>query len=174
MSRCSKLLSWLAALAFALPGAAGWSETADEFELKAAYIYRFAQFTTWPNPPAGEFNFCIQGDHPIRAGLNKLQGKTLQDAPVNVLRVDSAEAAGACHVLFLHLDRPRELAEWMAALRSRPVLVVSDSPAAFQEKAMIVFAMEPNRVTFRINLTVARDSGLFLSSQMLKLAQEVR
>ena len=39
---------------------------------------------------------------------------------------------------------------------------------------MIVFAMEPNRVTFRINLTVARDSGLFLSSQMLKLAQEVR
>jgi hypothetical protein len=59
-------------------------------------------------------------------------------------------------------------------LRSRPVLVVSDSPEAFQEKAMIVFAMEPNRVTFRINLTAARDSGLFLSSQLLKLAQAAR
>jgi len=39
---------------------------------------------------------------------------------------------------------------------------------------MIVFAMEPNRVTFRINLTAARDSGLFLSSQLLKLAQAAR
>ena len=174
MRRRSKLLSRLAALAFALPGAAGWAETADEHELKAAYIYRFAQFTTWPNPPAGEFNFCIQGDHPIGAGLSKLQGKTLQSVPVSVRRVDSAEAAGACHVLFLHLDKPKELAEWMAALHSRPVLVVSDSPNAFQERATIVFAMEPNRVTFRINLTEARDSGLALSGQMLKLAQEVR
>ncbi len=174
MSRCSKPLSWLVALAFALPGAAGWSETADEFELKAAYIYRFAQFTTWPDPPAGEFNFCIRGDHAVGDGLRKLQGKTVQNAPVSVRRVDSAEATGACHVLFLHLDKPRELAEWMAALHSRPVLVVSDSPNAFQEKVTIVFAMEPNRVTFRVNLTEARDSGLFLSSQMLKLAQEVR
>lgn len=174
MSRRSKLLSRLAALAFALPGAAWCAETANENELKAAYIYRFAQFTTWPNSPAGGFNFCIQGDHPVEEGLRKLQGKIVQNAPVSVQRVDSAEAATACHVLFLHIDRPKELAEWMTALRSRPVLVVSDSPNAFQEKAIIVFAMEPNRVTFRINLTEARDSGLFLSSQMLKLAQEVR
>lgn len=174
MWRRSKLLSRLAALAFVLPAAAGWPDTADEDELKAAYIYRFAQFTTWPDSPAGEFNFCIQGDHAVGDGLRKLQGKTVQNAPVSVVRVDSVEAANACHVLFLHFDQPKELSGWIAALRSRPVLVVSDSPAAFQEKAMIVFAMEPNRVTFRINLTAARDSGLFLSSQMLKLAQEVR
>ena len=122
MSRRSKLLSRLAALAFALPGAAWCAETANENELKAAYLYRFAQFTTWPNPPAGGFNFCIQGNHPVEEELRKLQGKTVQNAPVSVQRVDSAEAATACHVLFLHIDRPKELAEWMVALRSRPVL----------------------------------------------------
>lgn len=165
---------WLSVLALGLGASAGWAETAEEDELKAAYIYRFAQYTTWADPPSGEFKFCIRGQHPVGEGLKKLQGRTVQNVPINVLHVDSAQAATRCHVLFLHLDRRGEFVEWMAALAAHPVLVVSDSPDAFQENAMIVFAVEPNRVTFKINLSHARASGLALSGQMLKLAQEIR
>ncbi|MBL8259821.1 MAG: YfiR family protein [Candidatus Competibacteraceae bacterium] len=161
-------------LALGLGAAASWAETAEESELKAAYIYRFAQYTTWPDPPSGEVKFCSYGQPAIDEGLRKLQGRTVQNVPISVSRVDSPQAAKICHVLFLHVDRRGELAAWVAALALQPVLVVSDLPDAFREKAMIVFAVEPNRVTFRINLTQARASGLSLSGQMLKLAQEVR
>ncbi|MBK9952006.1 MAG: YfiR family protein [Candidatus Competibacteraceae bacterium] len=174
MPRRRLLLAWLSFLPRAFDGAAGWAETADESELKAAYIYRFAQFTWWAKPPSDEFDFCFQGQHSVGEGLRQLRGKTVGDAPVNVVRVDSPEAAKTCHVLFLHPAKRGELVEWVSALAARPILLVSDSPDAFQENVMIVFAMEPNRVSFKINLSQARASGLFLSAQMLKLAQEIR
>lgn len=174
MPRRWLLPAWLSFLPLAFGGTAGWAETADESELKAAYIYRFAQFTAWATPPSGKFDFCVQGQHSVGEGLRKLRGKTVQGAPVNVVRVDSPEAAKTCHVLFLRPTKRSELVEWVSALAARPILLVSDSPDAFQENVTIVFAVEPNRVTFKINLSRARASGLFLSAQMLKLAQEIR
>lgn len=152
-----------------------WSaERASEYDLKAAYIYRFAQFTTWTPPPFQSFNFCVQGDNPVGVGLAKLQGKIIQNASANLLRIESIDDAKICHVLFLHPARRNDLGLWIAALASRPILTISDLPDAFQEKVMIVFAVEPDRVTFKINRTQANASGLFLSAQILKLAREIR
>lgn len=174
MLRRWMLPAQLILLFFTLGGTPGWAETVEEHELKAAYIYGFAQFTTWPKPPEKGVNFCVHGNHPVGDGLRKLRGKNLRNAPVNVLQVSSAEEAKTCHVLFLHPENRRELAQWISTLESLPILVVSDSLVAFQEKVTIAFAVESNHVTFKINLTQAHVSGLFFSSQMLKLAQEIR
>lgn len=174
MLRRWMLPAQLILLFLTLGGTPGWAETVEEHEVKATYIYGFAQFTTWPKPPEEGVNFCIHGNHPVGDELRKLRGKNLRNAPVNIQQVSSAEEAKSCHVLFLHPENRGELVQWISALESLPILVVSDSLEAFQEKVTIAFTVESNHMTFKINLTQAHVSGLFLSSQMLKLAQEIR
>ncbi len=174
MLRRWMLPAQLILLFLTLGSTVGWAETVEEHEVKATYIYGFAQFTTWPKSPEKGVNFCIHGNHPVGDGLRKLHGKNLRNAPVNIQQVSSAEEAKSCHVLFLHPENRGELVQWISTLESLPILVVSDSLEAFQEKVTIAFTVESNHVTFKINLTQARVSGLFFSSQMLKLAQEIR
>jgi hypothetical protein len=59
----SGLIRYSTALALML--AAGAAPAADLLQLKAAFIYRFAQLT-WPPPPAREFTYCVAGDAECR------------------------------------------------------------------------------------------------------------
>ncbi|MEN9657143.1 MAG: hypothetical protein RL571_608 [Pseudomonadota bacterium] len=62
----------------------------------------------------------------------------------------------------------------MPILRALPILVIGDSAVAFEEKAVIVLVIEPNRISFKINRTQANNVGLLVSAQLLKLVKEVR
>lgn len=175
------LAAWMAwkllpALGLLLPladPAAGASEP-TEIRLKAALLYKFAQFTTWPGLPADEFNLCVLGENPFAEELEKLKVKKLFHLPVDVKYPATPEAAKACQVVYLNPEGRADLAKWVNALGTQPVLTVSDSPDAWRENAMIVLDVEPNGIKFRINLSAARAASLGMSAQMLQLAREVR
>ena len=150
------------------------AEAFSEYELKAAFLYKFAQFVTWPNSPTGPFTLCLYGADPFSGQLAGFEGKTLNKLPVTVKYPATLEAAKTCQVLFLNPMRPAELANWMRELDDLPILTVSDDPSAWREEVRIVLATEPNRISFRINLTAARRSGLDLSSNLLRLAREIK
>jgi hypothetical protein len=66
------------------------------------------------------------------------------------------------------------LKETLAALDKTSVLTVSDIPKFIQAGGMIQFIPEGSRIRFEINRTRAEESGLVLSSELLKVAAVVR
>ncbi len=163
------------ALAFGLAMPRAHGDVADEYELKSAFVYKFAQFTAWPaEPPLREFNLCLLGGNPFEGALEKFQGKSLKEVTVKFKHAASAEAARGCQLVFLNPSSSGELTQWVATLQALPILTVSDHPDAFRKNVIIVLSVEPNRVAFSVNATAARAAGLSLSSQMLQLAREVR
>lgn len=62
----------------------------------------------------------------------------------------------------------------LRALGQTPVLTVSDAPGFVQAGGMIGLKLRGGRIGFDINHGAARATGLVLSSQLLKLADEVR
>lgn len=164
------LLGWWIALA----GMPAFAADITEYELKAALLYKFAQFTTWRSLPATEFTLCVLGENPFGDELDKLVEKKLFQLPVKIKHPASAEAARPCQIAYLNPDGRRELAKWVGAFGILPILTISDAPDAWREEVMIVFTVEPNGVKFKINLTAARAAGFTLNAQMLRLAQEVR
>lgn len=156
-----------------------WSGQADaeafsEYELKAAFLYKFAQFVIWPKAPTGPFTLCLYGPDPFGGQLAGFEGKSLHNIPVTVKYPVSLETAKNCQVLFLNPMHHTELANWLQKLDDLPILTVSDNPSAWGEAVKIVLTTEPNRISFRINLTAARRSGLEISSNLLKLAKEIK
>lgn len=171
-------MSKLARITLAALVASAWPAHAgpalDEAQLKAAFTYRFAQFTQWPPPPLKDFNYCVFGNAELLDAFRALTHKPHGGMNVTLTVLSAPPQPGQCQLLLLSLPDRSELTRWRTALGDDPVLVVSDTPEGFRAGASIALVQEPNGLSFRINLTEAKRRGLTLSSQMLKLAREVR
>ena len=172
MSGLLRLLAVLCLGALALPALAAPGQ--DEAQLKAAFIYRFAQFTQWPPPPLREFNYCVAGDRELQEAMKAVALKPLAGLAARVHVLSSPNQAGVCQLLVLGFSERSVLQLWQDGLVEEPVLVVGATAESFRAGAAIALVVEPNGMAFRINHTEAKRRGLVLSSQMLKLAREVR
>lgn len=146
----------------------------DEAQLKAAFIYRFAQFTQWPPPPLREVVYCLAAGSDLQEPLRAIVQRSQGSMPTRLQVLQSPGQLGQCHLLVLDMTDRIELNRWQAALSDEPVLVVAATPEAFKGAAVFALTVEPNGLSFRINNTEAKRRGLALSSQVLKLAREVR
>jgi len=148
-----------------------------EYQVKAAYLYNFGRFVEWPpKVAAGEFfSVCVLGQDPFGVTLDKtIAGEDINGKKAAVRRIARLQDAALCRILFISLAEENHLKEILAALAGMSVLTVSDIPQFAQRGGMIQFVMRENKVRFEVNLTTAERDGLTMSSQLLKVAVNVR
>jgi hypothetical protein len=149
-----------------------------EHEVKAAFLYHFAQLVDWPEPArAGEpFVVAVVGADPFGPALDQaLDGKAVRGRPIEVRRYPSAAAMERArpHVLFAGGD-DAAVERALAAVEGQPVLTVGEIARFAERGGIIGFRMTPDgRVGFDINLRGAERAGLRMRSQLLKLARIV-
>jgi hypothetical protein len=148
----------------------------SEYQLKAAYIYNFAQFIDWP--PAAFANdssplvIAILGANPFGGELEQtIQGKNLNRHPLTVKEVRSpSEATNNCHILFISLSEKKRLPEIFSILRGTSVLTVGETEWFTETGGMINFVLVGTKIRFQINAEAAKRAGLKISSKLLNLA----
>ena len=145
---------------------------AEEMELKAAFIFNFTLFTTWPHAK-DHLLLCVLGDEKYDAPLGRYEGRKVFDATLNVRHVHEVEDGRACDVLFVDRSEYPRLDQVRKMLEGLPVLTVTDHGGA-TPSSMIVLYRESNRVVFEIDRTAAANAGLAFSHKLLKLARKVR
>ncbi|ATG21889.1 hypothetical protein CO705_18375 [Ralstonia pickettii] len=169
-----------AALGIVLAGAAGMrtacaQRQASETQVKAAFVYNFALFTTWPPgamPPDAPMVVCVRPDHPLQAALEKLTGKPVRGHRLEIRKLNDSTAAG-CHVLVIDA----RVANGVRVDPAAAVLVISDQPRTTRGSGpdpVISLALDGDRVVFDIDAAAARQARLELSSQLLRLARSVQ
>lgn len=149
------------------------ADPAREFDAKTAFLYNFALFTEWPEQAPPGVVYCLLGEDRFGRALDALQAGRLRGAPVEVRRLPDTNAVAMCHVVFLGSRDVEALRRSVAATRGLPVLTVSDAPRALDAGVMIAMAYESNRVVFEVNLEPVKQSGLTMSSKLLRLARTV-
>lgn len=147
-----------------------------EYEVKAAYLYSFGRFVKWPRTVApSEFSICVYGSDPFGEALEStVAGESIDHKNISVKRISSAEQASNCQILFVSSSAEFTAGNLLAALKGVPVLTVSDMPGFLNHGGMIQFVMQGDRVRFQVNLAAAEKAGLNLSSELLKVAVEVK
>lgn len=151
------------------------ARSASEEELRAAFVYRFAQFTQWPTALEGGLAVCGVRIGNTEDALRRLEGRPVEGGTLRFLRVDTPREAGAqCQVLVLGQSDVAALRHWIQGLGPGAILVVGLSPEALRAGATIALLTEPHGLAFSVNQTEAQRRGLQLSGQVLKLAREVR
>jgi hypothetical protein len=149
-----------------------------ENEVKSAYLYNFGKFVEWPPKVSsvGEFfTVCVLGDETFGSTLETtIDRESIDGKKVLVKRVARPQDAVSCRILFISSSQQGHVKEILAELDNTSVLTVSDMPEFTRRGGMIQFVVEANRVRFEVNLTSAERSGLTLSSQLLKVAVNVK
>ena len=149
-----------------------------EYQVKAAFLYKFAGYVEWPDggigSPETPFTIGVLGAEALAGELTQvISGRTLNDRSVSVRRLKPGEPLGGVHMLFLGRSESmaqNQLHQWT---QRRPVLVVTESEGALEQGSMINFVVIERRVRFEIAPDAAEKSGLRLSSRLLAVAQKV-
>ena len=151
----------------------------QEYEVKAAFLYHFAQLVDWPAPsPLGDpFVIAVVGYDPFGVVLDEvLAGKSVRGQPVRIQRFAGAEQLDGArvHILFVGRGDDEHARRALSSLAGQPVLTVGESQRFAARAGMIGFRLTAEgRIAFDINLHRAEQAGLRMSSQLLKLARIV-
>jgi hypothetical protein len=147
-------------------------------QVKAAFLFNFAKFVEWPPGTfANDQTALVLGfyqGNPMAEALEALQGKVVQGRRLEVKRCREPEEAKQCQIFFASASEKLKLPRILGVLRNSPVLTVTDEVDDFAQLGGIInLIIVEDKIRFEICLNNAGQSGLKISSQLLKLAKTV-
>lgn len=149
-------------------------QTALEYQVKAAYLYNFAKFVTWPgNEGPGMFTICVIGKDPFGQILDDtVRGKSVRGQPIAIRRFSRSEEPRGCQIVFADYGE-----EFCRNLPVRSgwdgILLVGEGDAFARCGGMIGLTLKEGRVQFDINVQAVERAHLEVSSKLLQVASIV-
>ena len=148
-----------------------------DHRVKAAFLVKFIKYIDWPssNSPGGKgrFKLGVFGESPIAGNLFSIMPKEVRGWQLEIIKIRTVEECLDSHMLFLSSSEVDRYAEIVNALKDSSVLTVSDTKDFLDMGGMINFLIIDEMVRFEINLKIAEQMGLKISSRILKLAKSV-
>jgi len=150
-----------------------------EYEVKAAFLYKFTKFVEWPEEafsgPDAPLTIGVLGEDPFGYALEEaVRGKTVSNRRIEVQRTRSATESQRCQMVFISASEEPKLGATLGALKGSSILTIGDVGRFAERGGMIGLLKDGNKIRFQINIDAAEDAGLKISSQLLNLAEVVR
>ena len=177
------------------------AQSATEPELKAAFLYHFAQFIEWPPDVSANseqeqrncanchhskrskesvaaskapITFCVVGDDSFAEVLGQaLEDKIIRGQNLLVQQWEQSKNSHPCNVLFVASSAKNTVAEILRTGDGRGVLIVGETEGFAKRGGMINFILSDKKLGFEINRKSAESAGLKISSRLLTLAKAV-
>lgn len=148
-------------------------ESAQEYVVKAAFLYNLAKFVEWPGPQTkGPLIFGILGEDPFGETLDRtVANKLISGRPVVVKRSAELGPLADCQVIFVSSSETKRLKQILKTLEGRPVLTVGDNEEFVQSGGATALVLEQNRVVLEVNTDQTVRVGLKISSRALEVAR---
>ncbi len=151
------------------------AEDPGELGVKGAFLFNFARYIEWPEgtfpAPDSPIVFGIFGDSAFfEAFRARAEDKSAASRGVEIREVESLLEIRVVHILFVGASRKADEGRVLAALNGAPVFTISDSEGFAEDGGTAHFFMREQSIRFAINKRVARESGLKISSKLLRFA----
>jgi len=172
-------VAWILGSSLALvpaPDLAAQAARPSEYQVKAVFLFNFAQFVDWPPEAVADsqapLTIGVLGENPFGDVLDAtVRGERRGARSFVVRRYQRVEDIKICDILFISRpegDRPEGV---LADLKRRPILTVSDADGFAEHGGMIRFVTDRNRIRLKINLGVVQAAHLTISSKLLRVAE---
>ncbi len=146
-------------------------ESTEEYNLKAAFIFRFTNYIDWDNRLGNEdFIIGVVGPSPINSPLNVIaKSQTAKGRKIVIRTFDSPANIDRCHLLFIPQRSAFPITEILDKV-PKGVLIVTEKPGYALLGSNINFVVLDDKLKFEVNTKSLYSQGLTASSQLLKLA----
>jgi hypothetical protein len=151
--------------------------TSGDAAAKAKFTITFARFVQWPSGVfAGEaapLRLCVlHNSAAVGAAFASRDGELVAGHPVSV--IPNPGARGGCDLLFVDASAARAGAAALAQAADAPVLTLGSVDGFLSQGGMVELVNVNDALRFDVSLKAVRSAQLALSSQVLKLARQVR
>ncbi|HWB09770.1 MAG TPA: YfiR family protein [Pirellulales bacterium] len=150
-----------------------------EYPIKAAFLYNFGNYVTWPEEaftgPQAPFVVGILGSGSFGDSLDRISAqKKVGGRRIVVEQLTADDSPDHCHILFITRTASRaDVSALLAKARDEPVLIVGESPDFARRGGCVNFIVEGNKTRFEINAAEAKRRQLVVSAKLLSLAHLV-
>ncbi len=149
-----------------------------EYQVKAVFLFNFAQFVEWPPKVLGgdqaPIVIGVVGDDPFGPYLDEaVQGERIGTHPLVARRFRRIEDITACHILFISRSEAGHFESMAPRLRALGILTVADFDGFIRQGGIIQFVTVKNKIRLRINVEAAKGASLTISSKLLRPAMVV-
>jgi hypothetical protein len=150
---------------------------AAEHQVKAAFLLKFASYVEWPPQSFASaespLEIGVVGADELAGELaGMVEGRSVNGRPVIVRKLRRGGLA-LVNILYVGRSEGQHAAESIAAVRGQPVLVVTDSEAAFEHGATIKFVVVGDKVRFDVAPPSSEVGNLKISARLLSVARKV-
>jgi len=148
-----------------------------EYQVKAVFLFNFAQFVSWPSsqPADSPFVIGVVGDDPFGSYLDEtVRGEKVENRSLTTQRFRRGRDPRNCDILFISQSEHARAAQIVSNLKGRSVLTVSDIDGFADLGGMIELSTENNKIHMRINLDAVKAANLKVSSKLLRVAEVKR
>lgn len=163
---------------------------ASEQTIKAAFLFKFAEYVDWPaapvqpvdspfgaapvDPADSPFVFGVLGSGALADDLLRMTAdRTLGERPIRVRRLEADDVIDDLQVLFIAADQEGKVTDLLSSARGRPILTVTESEGALANGSVINFTVNGERVRFEVSMSAAQVNSLRLNSRLLAVAERV-
>jgi hypothetical protein len=150
-------------------------QASRETQLKAVFLYNFTQFVEWPSSSfdnsESAFIIAVLGKSTFGTYLDEvIEDETVAGRPIVIKYYPSVvPEITNCQILFIQKNFP-EIAKATQLAKGKPILTVSDSENFMKQSGMLRFYVEGGKIRFEINQEASSNSGLSISSKLMRLA----
>ena len=149
---------------------------AEEYPVKAAFLFNFAKFVEWPagafKGPEDPIAICVLGQDPFGSALEDVvRNKTVANRAFVVRDVANAQQAGKCHIVFVSASERKRCRSFLGELKGRSILTVGEAEDFIENGGIINFKLKDARVRIEIDADAAERAKLRISSKLLSLAE---
>ena len=151
----------------------------SEYPVKAAFVNHFIGYTTWPKRSfedrTSPIVVLVVGKNPFGKFLEiALRDKVVGGRKIVLRHSRTVPDEIDAHVAFEGDLSNKERKKLLHLCKGRPTLLIGERSGYAALGAQFNFYLEKDNVRFEVNIDAVEESGLEVSSQLLKLARIVR
>jgi hypothetical protein len=154
------------------------AQATSEYEIKAAFLYKFVGYVEWPEDAFGAETspliIGVAGADQLAQALEEIvNGRKILNRNIEVERLESGAPVTELHVLFVGQSSGVEAEALLLEAVSSSVLTVTETAATRFSASMINFEVVNQKIRFDVSLKPAEQGGLKISSRLLQVAYKV-
>jgi len=167
---------FLLAASLFLGGATAHSQSASEYQVKAAYLYNFAKLAEWPpeafSTSTSPIVFCVLGgdDDFVAILRTTLNNKSIAARSLAVKALSSPSDSRSCTLLFFGASEKGRVAAMTSAMERSSTLLVGEEAGFLKNGGMIALLLKDGKVRFQVNSLALERAHIRFDPSFLSMA----
>jgi hypothetical protein len=150
----------------------------EEYPAKAALLYNFSKFVTWPQNSFknkdSPFIIGILGEKDFANTLKTISNKFIFGRPIKIRQFQTISDFEPCQILFTNSDLLRRFSQINPGLLEKlSVLTVGQDKNFLKMNGILLIAVVKDHLEFKINLNSSRRANIEIRANLLNLASEI-